>query len=478
MKIDCGIIENSCTNPQSKASAKTAYVPAIRSMRDYIEQHYKEELFSELARQIDAGEVPPRYDVNYGRAQRESLCPGTEEIAKMSFWRQGECEVLAEIVVAAEVRLVFTKNGLDIIDRQRLEYRVSMWISLEDEIICEYGDFKHNRGEGEHEERLLNEYLIPYFSVEDIENEAEDILRLKWPEALEKPLYLSPANMVDKLGLSVIRLPLYKQKKTQSILFFCDGEAIIENAYGRPNVVCVKSNTIVLNSKYPNLRQEKQAIFHECFHFMEHQLFFKLQSCGDMSMLPKWKPDQRHKANDNPVEWMEWQARYGAQCLQMPRSMVRKFVDQALSEMKGLPLHNGEKMERIGRALASEFAVWKYCARNRLIQVGYVAARGALNYVNSGYMRPFAFSQGECRQGQTFVIGMTDAWIEYTRNETFRKLLDTGNYIYVDGHFCLDMPEYIQRYSDHVAMTDWANAHVDQCCLRFIIQYRFVGRID
>ena len=100
MKIDCGIIENSCTNPQSKASAKTAYVPAIRSMRDYIEQHYKEELFSELARQIDAGEVPPRYDVNYGRAQRESLCPGTEEIAKMSFWRQGECEVLAEIVVA------------------------------------------------------------------------------------------------------------------------------------------------------------------------------------------------------------------------------------------------------------------------------------------------------------------------------------------------------------------------------------------
>lgn len=458
---------------RGRTRGKTAYLPAIRSMRDYIESNYKNDLLAELARQINAGEIPARCDTTYGLPRCETFCPGTGEIVNISFWRQAELMVLADVVVAASIIQVYTKNAIDIINRRRQEYRVTMWIDMEGEITCEYGQFRNNRGASEHEGHLLNEYLIPYFSVDDIETEVEAILQLHWPEAYKNPLYLNAMNMTHKLGLSVIHLPLYHRKKTQSILFFCDGETIIEDSYGRPKPIWVKGNTIVLNSKYPNLRQEKTAIFHECFHFMEHQMFFKLQrmTCGDLSLMPKWKPDQRHKSDANPVEWMEWQARYGAQCLQMPRSMVRKFADRKLLEMKNSPLHIGQKMERIGRDLASEFGVWKYCARNRLIQVGYGAACGALNYVNTGYVRPLAFSPGECRKGQTFVIGMADAWLEYARNESFCKLLDTGDYIYVDGHFCLHTPEYVQHYPDHVVMTDWANAHVDRCCLRFRIRY-------
>lgn len=204
-------------------------------MRDYVESNYKNELLAELARQINAGEIPARYDATYGQPRCETLCHNTGEIISISFWRQDKFTVFADVVVAASIMQVFIKNAIVIINRRRLEYRVSMWIYMDEEITCEYGQFRNNRGAGEHEGHLLNEYLIPYFGVDDIEKEVEDILHLHWPEVYQNPLYLNAANITYKLGLSVIHLPLYHRKKTQSILFFCDGETIIENSYAPCN---------------------------------------------------------------------------------------------------------------------------------------------------------------------------------------------------------------------------------------------------
>lgn len=69
-----------------------------------------------------------------------------------------------------------------------------------------------------------------------------------------------------------------------------------------------------------------------------------------------------------------------------------------------------------------------------MIHVGYSAARGALNYVGDGYIQPFAFDLSKCHGGQTFVITPNEMIAEYVRNEAFRGLIDTGHYIYVDGH--------------------------------------------
>ena len=228
-----------------------------------------------------------------------------------------------------------------------------------------------------------------------------------------------------------------------------------------------------MNTNHHGIGFEKNAIFHECFHYIEHQLFFKLQKAAsaDVSCLPDWTPVRKQNQNDNPIAWIEWQARYGSQCLQMPRSMVRERTNQALQEMRNSSAHDGVKLERIGRSLANRFHVQNYRARNRLIQTGYGAARGALNYGNDGYIQPFAFSLEECRGGQTFVIRMEDALREYVRNETFRELLDSGRYVYVDGHFCVDEPKYVRHGEKQLYLTRWANAHIDECCLRFLVRY-------
>ena len=70
--------------------------------------------------------------------------------------------------------------------------------------------------------------------------------------------------------------------------------------------------------------------------------------------------------------------------------------------------------------------MYNYRLRNRMIHVGFPAARGALNFVENDYITPFAFSLSECRGSQTFVISPKEMLDEYVHNEAFRERIDTG----------------------------------------------------
>ena len=112
-----------------------------------------------------------------------------------------------------------------------------------------------------------------------------------------------------------------------------------------------------------------------------------------------------------------------------------------------------------------------YQMRNRMIQLGYTAAKGALNYVDDSYIEPFVFSADTCRGSRTFVISPKETLEEYVRNQAFRELLDTGHYVYADGHICVNDPAYVVLRNGKLCLTEWANAHVDACCLRFVRSY-------
>ena len=97
------------------------------------------------------------------------------------------------------------------------------------------------------------------------------------------------------MGLMIVTLPLYKRPETSSILFFSSGEMLMAadpEEELEPVPVRVDEHTIVLNSRKPD--QERDAIFHECFHYAEHRLFFQLQQLHntDIRNLANWKPVQ------------------------------------------------------------------------------------------------------------------------------------------------------------------------------------------
>lgn len=91
--------------------------------------------------------------------------------------------------------------------------------------------------------------------------------------------------------------------------------------------------------------------------------------------------------------------------------------------------------------------------------------------MDGAYILPFAFEADACRGGKTFSIGRGEALREYVRSEAFRAMIDSGRYIYADGHICLNDPRFVTQLNARACLTAWANAHVDRCCLRFETVY-------
>jgi hypothetical protein len=84
------------------------------------------------------------------------------------------------------------------------------------------------------------------------------------------------------------------------------------------------------------------------------------------------------------------------------------------------------------------------------------------------YITPFTFSRESCpTTAHTFVISPEESFRLYEQNAEYRARLDTGDYVYVEGHICLNDPAYIVQTPLGPRMTDWGNRHVDECCLRF-----------
>jgi DNA-binding Xre family transcriptional regulator len=285
------------------------------------------------------------------------------------------------------------------------------------------------------------------------------------------------------MGLRVMTLPLHKRPRTKSILFFCESEIAVcanqlDASKAIPEVIRVPANTIVINTSIVPEDSCHLNIFHECIHFDWHYLFYRLQDMhnNDVKLLKTRRIVNTSKMRKkNPLLWMEWQARRGSFGLFIPAPAMRPEIRAIMDTLTDRRWHLGRKMEYIARKISNDYDLPKYRVRARLIQLGYVMAKGALNYVDDRYIEPFAFSAEKGVGDYTFVIDKKAAFTEYMENPDFRECLDSGAFIYADGHLCLNAPKYIEFTRSGPKLTVWANAHVDECCLRFISVYEQYG---
>ena len=407
---------------------------------------------------------------------------------RVSFWN-----LLARLTLDTTVQIKWFHLTMEV----HVRYDVDIMFDMEHEMECQYSNYCIHRppkAAGNVKEKFsgprMDEYGVPRYSIDDIEKAAERILDKIYPEGLKDPRQISVQNFLDRLGLKVVYIPLYNHDNTNSILFFEAGKVQacikIDDKREKRYWVHVDANTIVINTNKP--LNARTAIFHECFHYMEHIFFYKIQKLQHNDMVenaktrlhngrtknPKIQIKSKQSSSDNghertPVEWMEWQARYGAQCLQMPRTLTSERIVDELCKLSGSGLHIGEQLEVVGLKLTEEFHVRPYQVHNRMIWLEWPEARGCLNYVDGRFIHPFAFDTDTCKGSQTFVISPAEAMKEYAHNKKFRELIKTGKYAYADGHICINHPDVLS--SGRQRLTFWANRHVDQCCLRFYKSY-------
>ena len=123
------------------------------------------------------------------------------------------------------------------------------------------------------------------------------------------------------------------------------------------------------------------------------------------------------------------------------------------------------------------FSVSRHAAKTRLIDLGYEVAVGAFTFIDGHYVKPHTFKKGTIQKNQTYSISEQDAIIQSVVNFELNGKLKSGNYAFVDSHFCINHPKYINQTTDgQLFLTDYARYHIDECCLVFDLKVKATNK--
>ena len=464
---------------------KTISVPKVTDMDTYFKKHYMGRVTQELNEMLAEGDMAQKAGVVI---KSERILPEEYRIKDISYWRIDRSMFLIDLDIRVELRI---QSGEDI-DTDFFWFYLCFCCCLDDvgdeELsIYDFG-LRKNRPDRMDYWRL-DKYLVPVLRKDEIEKYTIDIWKKYIPEAVENHEARNPSSLAKKMGLTIKMLKLYKRSNTKGIIFFDSGNVLIqgereERSKKEPDPVIenVPANTIVINIQSSSLYDYDIDLFHECIHHEWHYLFYKLQAMhtSDLEQLSKVKVTvKKSEPVSSPTTFMETQAWRGSYALMMPYDFMQKLIRKlyadaaATARKNGFYDHDGFRYEYVGRKIAETYNLSKARVKSRMLQLGYIAAIGALNYVDGRYITPFAISMNEDTSidENNYVIDRVGVMKLYRENEKFRNLMQSGQFAFVDGHVAYSESNDIKQTERGSRLSAWANAHVDEVCLRFTKKY-------
>lgn len=322
----------------------------------------------------------------------------------------------------------------------------------------------------------LSKYLVPYLYAEDIEKEAEKFLYKYCRQALKEPMPIPLDELMFNMGLELYEAPLPDNIFGKT--YFAEATVDVFNEDGEVVSQTIDPGTILLNPNIffmRNIGSRNNTVVHECVHWDRHDKFFELQKLlnSDLSSLTCEVTEhmgQKDTGIEGALQWIEWQANALTPRILLPASTTRQKLNEILLR---LHIENPERtesdiMEEAIQELADFFAVSKFAAKLRAIELGFSQAQGVWNYVNGKYLPSFSFKATALKKDESYIIDTRNACFEASLDDDVKAVLSKGDFIYVDNMFCINDEKYIMETEDGgCTLTVYARQHVDECCLKF-----------
>lgn len=444
---------------------------AIGSFESYIRGHYQEQYIDYLTNSLCNGLLPFTGLIT----DPDFVTLDKAEIVSVRFYQDQNHAVQVDTVIRANV--VLSEYHGPQFDRYEEDFCISGTVIFPYNGCVHFDLFQEIHIYHPSEKMSpLSPYLIPYIRSEEYDIKAEEILLDYYPEAFLSPKKINAEVLAERLGLSVLYLKMTTDGSILGRLFFETTTIEYIGPDGMERTVRIPEKTIVVDYEACvkfHAGKVSQTILHECTHYLEHHNFYCVQylynsnihylNCGG-------KTTSTYQDHNSPIYWIEKQADLLAFSMQMPSYVTERVFENFLrTNFKRRPEYADFRMlEQAVTHVADFFGVSRRCAQIRLQTLGYRNLQGLFNFVNGKYIRPYAVNDLRLHPGETLTISHQDAAAEYLRNENFRALLDSGNYVYVEGHFCLDRSKYL--YKDRAGakrLTTYARYHLDECCIIF-----------
>ena len=386
-----------------------------------------------------------------------------------------------DAVVVADIDIYHVSPKLDSEDTVQKWFRVSCEVDVADG----FSNFKIINVDDEYDADVnrhrdgLDDNLIPVMSAADMERNAEEILRHVYPEALIKPMCVNVELFAERLGLQIVRKHLSRNGSIFGQMIFhpaiVDYYDLDTKAYKKYEA---DGGTIFADDEIfflRNLGSWNNTIIHECVHWLKHRKHIELKRAAgaDVSRIScqvTEMPKESKNRKRSDTEWMEWHANALAPRILMPRKM---FVQKAEELIAWYRKNNGtDKLSDILAGVIVElsdfFGGSILSARIRMMDIGYSEVVGVLEYNDGQYLPSRSHKAGTITENQRFAVPMKEGLIQYAINPTFKAIIDNGDFVYIDGHYVINAPKYVQT-NDYglLEMTAYALANMDECCLSF-----------
>lgn len=323
-------------------------------------------------------------------------------------------------------------------------------------------------------EIYLSNKLVPSVTEEDLEKMATHFLREFYPEALQKPMALDPYVLAERMGLTIMEQRIDREMRVYGQIYFQKAVAeFYDDEEDKTTRRIVPRGTIVVDGManfHRDMESDHSTIVHECVHWRYHRKRFMFEQkvrgkdatamrcCEDGTVL---------NACDRLTREMELQANMVAPRIQMPRKMFEKMAKEVIGwQIRRSGDTLCDAMPEVIGMLAKIFDVSKMAAKQRLVDVGYAEAQGALVEVNGRTVPPHKWRKGSLAENETFTIPAEAVMLLLRSDARMREA--ARRCVYIDGHYVLNLSRYVVWHGDGEArMTDYARWHMDECCLRF-----------
>lgn len=476
-------------------------IEPVGSFKQYLMGHFFRDYINFMKEQTENGVLPGLEKHLLGKGS-VFFSANRVDIENIEFYSKSQSEIYVDIIFDLDIQCSYVRRlyAPNYISKR---YRLHTCASLAPECLsfnhilslteyCKYESFPGVP---------LDDYLIPYTGTELLEMESDIFLSLYYPEALKTPQIVNGLTLSSRMGLSVQYLNLADSPDVRGQIYFECQPLEILAADGKRISVSIPANTIVVNLAGPSshsgaMAKEKvnDTIVHECFHAYRHRLFYLGQrlynnslrclSCNirtqssssamdlNIALLNNTNPDRASAAADrlsvkNPVDWVEWQANRVTPRIRMPAQSFSRKAGELMQ--KHIRLTETERLERTISELSAIYGVSKQSAKLRMVELGWTAAKGVLNFVDGRYVENYHVEANDSPQNETYTIGLIDALQLYRESEKFRSVIRSGHYQYVDGHYCLASRKYLYRRNGVLFLTQYAKEHMRECCLSFTV---------
>lgn len=322
---------------------------------------------------------------------------------------------------------------------------------------------------------LKDDFLPFYDNDSDYDRTANDFLNEYYPEIFEGKV-INTKVLLERLGLKLESARLSDDLSIFGMIIFEDSSVDIYDNLLRPIKKEFHKNTIIVDLAATPWFSENEGmnlftIIHECVHFYIHKKYFFFQKLMNNKQVVSSCKITGEYDNIYEIKWLERQANKIASRIIMPEEVIKEHINEYKKTHK---LETASNYEELLKYLKNLFNVSMVALKVKLNELGYTKAIGVFEYVNGHYITSY-ITKEETKVGESYSIDILNFIRLSITDKKLINELQSKDYLYIDGHICLNNDKYLVRKDGITKLSEYALNNIDECCLKF--EYTFNSNI-